>query len=84
MKGSLAIGLPHATKIIRKPKPVGLEIKDVACGETRIILRMEMVVRKEVMQKKEFVVHGLIRPSWHSRRPPINSSVAWYRSDCGW
>ena len=25
-------GLPHATKIVRKPEPVGIELRNLACG----------------------------------------------------
>eukprot|EP00658_Telonema_sp_P-2_P066672 TRINITY_DN5563_c0_g1_i3.p1 TRINITY_DN5563_c0_g1~~TRINITY_DN5563_c0_g1_i3.p1 ORF type:complete len:323 (+),score=36.49 TRINITY_DN5563_c0_g1_i3:154-1122(+) len=31
-------GLPHVTKIARKPEGVGLELKDLACAETKVII----------------------------------------------
>ena len=32
-------GMPHKTKLLRKPKGVGSEIKSLACGDTGIILK---------------------------------------------
>eukprot|EP00733_Pompholyxophrys_punicea_P000340 Pompholyxophrys_punicea_v1_NODE_86_length_3660_cov_55.910402.p2 type:complete len:111 gc:universal NODE_86_length_3660_cov_55.910402:658-990(+) len=48
-------GHPHLTKIIRKPEPIGLEIKNALCCETGILLRMEIQEKKEVMARKDFV-----------------------------
>lgn len=47
-------GLPHAQHIPRKPEPVGCELKMLADGETRIILRVELIEGKEADALKEF------------------------------
>ena len=39
-------GCPHVTKIIRKPKGVGVEIKNLADSETGIVLVLEIVEEK--------------------------------------
>ena len=33
-------GMPHVTKIERKPKGVGTELKDAACAQTKVILAL--------------------------------------------
>ena len=48
------VGLPHMTKIARKPKGVGAEIKTMACGETRIMLALEIQEGKTAMRAKPF------------------------------
>ena len=53
-RGDFAGGMPHVTKIARKPKGVGLEIKDVCDVKTNILLRLEIVEEKEAMSAKEF------------------------------
>lgn len=47
--------LPHKTKIIRKPKGIGCEIKSLADVETKILLKLEIMEGKEAMSTKEFV-----------------------------
>jgi hypothetical protein len=47
-------GLPHVTKIIRKPTSVGAEIKNLCCGGTKIMLAIELQEGKEAMATKEF------------------------------
>ena len=46
----VCVGLPHQTKIIRKPVGVGTELKNVADGQTRIMLRLEIQEAKEKMK----------------------------------
>ena len=46
-------GIPHLTKIIRKPKGVGTEIKCLADGVVRIMLRLEICEGKEAESKKK-------------------------------
>jgi hypothetical protein len=36
-------GMPHVTKIPRKPEGIGAEIKAMACGATGILLRLEIM-----------------------------------------
>jgi hypothetical protein len=52
--GDTVIGLPHVTKIARKPKGVGTEIRSLADGETRIILGLEIQEGKEAMATKPY------------------------------
>ena len=47
-------GIPHLTKIIRKPKGVGTEIKCLANGVIGIILRLEICEGKEADPKKKW------------------------------
>ena len=47
-------GMPHITKIPRKPEPVGLELKDMCCGESGIMMFLEIMEGKAVMARKEF------------------------------
>lgn len=47
-------GCPHVTKIIRKPKGVGMEAKNLACCDTGIMLAMEMMAPKEEMRQREY------------------------------
>lgn len=47
-------GLPHVTRIRRKPKPVGAEIKCCADGESGIMLRLEIQKGAAAMAHAEF------------------------------
>ncbi len=46
-------GLPNLTFIIRKPEPLGTEMKCVACPETGIMLGLEIQWGKTEMKKLE-------------------------------
>ena len=48
------VGLPHVTKIARKPEGVGTEHRTLSCGETKIMLQMEIQKGKVPMQEKEY------------------------------
>eukprot|EP00121_Abeoforma_whisleri_P005887 Awhi_evm1s5339 len=48
-------GLPHVTKIKRKPRGIGLELKAHCCGESGLMLRLELQESKEAMATKEYV-----------------------------
>ena len=52
-------GLPHITKIPRKPEPVGAEIKDLCDGVSGIMLWLELMEGKEVMAHKPFCGAGI-------------------------
>ena len=46
-------------KIIRKPRPIGNEFKNVCCGLSRIVVNIELFEGKEIMAEKEHVdVYG--------------------------
>jgi hypothetical protein len=45
-------GAPHVTKIARKPEGIGIELKTLTCGESGVILKLEVMEGKEEMQKK--------------------------------
>jgi len=45
-------GCPHVTKIARKPKGVGMEVKNLADVDTGIMLQMEVMAPKEEMRKR--------------------------------
>ena len=40
------------TKIARKPEGIGIELKALACGESGVILKLEVMEGKDEMQKK--------------------------------
>ena len=42
-------------KIMRKPRPIGSEIKDISDSRTNIVFCMELHEKKEVMQRKDYV-----------------------------
>ena len=46
-------GIPHLTKIIRKPKGVGTEVKCIADGMTGITLQLEVCDGKEAESRKK-------------------------------
>ena len=47
-------GIPHLTKIIRKPKEIGTEIKCLADGVVGIMLRLEICQGKEAECRKKW------------------------------
>jgi hypothetical protein len=47
-------GLPHVTKIARKPEGIGLELKAVACADTGIILGLELMEGRLPQLMKEY------------------------------
>ncbi len=51
---SLPDALPHTTKIIRKPKGVGAEIKVLADGRTGVVMRLEIQEGKDAMCHKDW------------------------------
>ncbi|GAX26777.1 hypothetical protein FisN_9Lu068 [Fistulifera solaris] len=46
--------LPHLSFILRKPKPLGVEYKNVICAKTGILLFQEVQRGKEAMRKSAF------------------------------
>ena len=46
--------LPHITFLLRKPKPLGTELKNVACSKTGIILFLEIQRGKEGMRQAKY------------------------------
>jgi hypothetical protein len=49
-------GMPHVTKISRKPEGVGAELKNVADAETKVIMGLEIQEGKEAMQEQPFML----------------------------
>ena len=39
-------GMPHVSKVIRKPAGVGAEMKAIACGESGIIMGLDIMEKK--------------------------------------
>ena len=71
------VPIPCIVKMKAKPEPVGMMTKNIACAETGIMLRLEMVTNPEESRRKEFndrVPAGtgyllrLSRPWWASNR----------------
>ena len=54
IKNSVPSGLPHQTKIARKPEGVGSEIRCLVDGQSQIMLRLEIQESKEEMATKPF------------------------------
>jgi len=51
-------GMPGVQKIARKPKGVGMELKSLACGDTKCILKLEMNEGRRRQAMKAFEEHG--------------------------
>ena len=47
-------GCPHVTKIIRKPKGVGMEIKNMADCDSGVMVSMEVMAPKEEMKHRQY------------------------------
>ena len=50
-------GMPHVTKIPRKPEGVGTEMKSIACGDTKMIIGLDLMegaVRNAAKEFNEF------------------------------
>ena len=47
-------GMPHVTKMAHKPCGVGVELKNAACGQTGILVSLELAKYKEVKAAKKF------------------------------
>lgn len=84
------VGLPHKTKIQRKPKGVGLEIRDAACAQSGIMLRLELQEGKEAMSAMaENKLHGsgtgstirLTKP-WHGTSRVVYGDSAFASVRC--
>jgi hypothetical protein len=84
-KGSyLNDGIPHLTKIIRKPKPVGTELKDLTDASSRVTLQLEIQEGKVAMAAKEFagehsagtaLLLRLTKPWWNTDRHVFGDSA---------
>ena len=77
-------GPPTLTKIMRKPKPVSLELKDCSDAETRICLQLELQEGRDAMASKQFsadynagtaISLRLTRPWFHTGRCVIGDSA---------
>jgi len=51
-------GVPHVTKIARKPEGVGTELKSIADGSTGALLRLDIMEGKRRNSQKEFANFG--------------------------
>ena len=47
--------MPHVTRIDRKPKEVGCEIKNCADADTKVMLQLEIQEGAEIMCTREYV-----------------------------
>ena len=75
----------HVTNIERKPKGVGVELKDAACAETKVIITLEIQEGRKAMASKEYVdqytkagtavVLHLTQP-WHGSGHVVNGDSA--------
>ena len=48
------VGLLCVTKFARKPEGVGTEYRNLACGESKIMLQLEIQEGKVTIQEKEY------------------------------
>ena len=73
--------MPHKTKIIRKPKGVGCEIKNLADGRTGVMLQLEIHEGKEAMGNKDWAALPAAR---NCTRAPFMSAMVWLTENrCG-
>lgn len=49
-------GLPHSTKEVRKPEPVGLEFKSVADGQSKVLMHIEPLEGAERQGLKKYTL----------------------------
>ena len=52
-------GLPHVSKIARKPKGVGLELKNALCVLSGVMIRYEMLEGKAAMANRKYCEPGI-------------------------
>ena len=52
------VGMPHVTKIIRKPRGIGMEMKSLADGITGILLQLEIMEGAAAQALKPHSQHG--------------------------
>ena len=72
-------GMPHVTKIARKPKGVGTELKDAADSETNIIIRLELqegAEHKKSCQSKGTAQALRLTEPWHHSGHTVNGDSA--------
>ena len=50
----VAEGMSHKTKVARKPEGVGAKMKSLACGETGILLKLDIMEEKETNHIKDY------------------------------
>ena len=50
----VAEAMPHKTKVARKSEGIGAEMKSLACGETGILLKLDIMEEKEANQRKDY------------------------------
>ena len=48
-------GMPHVTRIERKPKGVGCELKDCADADTKVVLQLEIQEGADIMADMEYM-----------------------------
>jgi hypothetical protein len=54
IKNSFANGLPHQTKIARKPEGIGIELRTLIDGNSEVMLSLEIQHNKENMRKMKY------------------------------
>ena len=54
----IAFGIPHLTKITRKPQGVGAEMKAVACGDSGMLLGFDIQEGTERNSQKNIAEYG--------------------------
>ena len=78
-------GMPHVTKIARKPKGVGAELKDAADSETNIIIRLELQEGAERMAAKKFTdicqSKGTAKKAWYVFQRHGKNRTFWISKD---
>jgi hypothetical protein len=75
-------GAPYVTKIIRKPTPVGIEIKNAACSQSGVMLALEVQEGKEAMARKDFANCGSAGTAWVLRLTKEANLFASWRTVC--
>jgi hypothetical protein len=69
--------MPHVTKIAHKPKGIGAQLKSSACGESRMLLRLECQEGVVAMLAKKF--RNLWRP--HHTAITLRLVEPWFGSN---
>lgn len=67
-------GMPHVTKIKRKPRGIGGELKNLADASSRIMLKLEIQKGKEFQRGRDLQVHT----RWNRTNTSTHGSLPWF------
>ena len=72
--GDVFVGLPHVTKIARKPEGFGTEYHSLCCAETKIMLQLE--IQEGKVKINMHICMALAHPHRYARQSPGVGQIA--------